>query len=116
MKKRVKGRTFSRKAGVRSALIVSVARALIEKEKITTTEAKAKEVARFVEKLVAKAKKGDLHAKRELLVYFDLPIVKKFIENVAPRFQARAGGYTRVVKLGPRNTDGAKMAVLEFVE
>ena len=81
-----------------------------------TTEAKAKEVARFVEKLVTKAKKGDLHARRELLVYFDSPIVKKFVETVTPRFQARAGGYTRVVKLGPRNTDGARMAILEFVE
>lgn len=114
MNKRKQGRTFGRKTGPRKALIVSVARSLVEKEKIRTTEAKAKEISPFVDKLITKAKKGDLAARRELLRYFEPRIVKKMIETIAPRYKDRKGGYTRIIKLLPRKSDSAKMAYIEL--
>ena len=115
MRKRKRGRVFRRKTGPRKALLVSIARSLVKNEKIRTTEAKAKEVSPFVEKLITKAKKGDLAARRELLTYFEPQIAKKMIEDIAPRYKTRKGGYTRVIKLGPRKGDGARMAIIEFI-
>ena len=114
MKKKKRGRVFGRKTGPRKALLVSIARSLVKNEKIRTTEAKAKEVSPFIEKLITKAKKGDLAARRGLLVYFEPQIAKKMIEDIAPRYKTRNGGYTRVIKLGPRRSDGARMAIIEF--
>jgi len=116
MKKRKRQRVFGRKTGPRKALLISVARSLVLKEKIKTTEAKAKETSPFVEKLITKAKKGDLAARRNLLEYFEPSIVKKMIEEIAPRYKARKGGYTRIVKLGARKSDGAQMAMIELVK
>lgn len=116
MRKRTTGRILSRKKGVRKALLRSVARALAQKEKIQTTEAKAKEISPLFERLITKAKQDNLHARRELLRYFDTPLVKKMVEEIGPRYRDRNGGYTRITKTGPRKSDGAKMAIIELVK
>ena len=115
MQKRKVGRTFSRKPSVRKALIVSVASALVQREKIKTTEAKAKEIRPFIEKFITKSKTDNLHTRRELLKYFTPQLAKKLVEDIGPRYKDRHGGYTRITKMGPRNSDSAKMAVIEFV-
>ncbi len=116
MRKRKKGRKLSRKLNQRKALLKSLAGALILKEKIKTTEAKAKEVARFVEKIIGLAKKGDLASRRILGRFFPPQLVKKLISEIGPRYKERRGGYTRIIKLGPRKSDGAKMAIIELVK
>ena len=116
MKKRIKRRILSRNTGQRKALIHSLSRELFLKEKIKTTEAKAKEFSSFAEKQITKAKKGDLAARRALAKLFDDLIVKKLVEQIGPRYKSRNGGYTRIMKLGPRKSDGAKMAIIELVE
>jgi len=115
MKKRNKKRKLHRKEDQRKALLKSLSRELFLKGKIKTTEAKAKELKSFSEKLLTKAKKGGLTQKRELLRFFSNELVKKLITEIAPKYQERKGGYTRVVKLGPRASDGAKMAIIELV-
>ena len=116
MKKRKKGRKLSRKRDQRWALLRNLATALILKEKIKTTEAKAKEVKVVVEKFVTRAKKADLASRKRLGQFFSPKVVKKLIDEIAPKYQTRKGGYTRMIKLGPRKTDGAKMAFIEFVK
>ncbi len=108
-------RKFGRKKGQRTALLKILAANLILKEKITITEAKAKGVRPFVEKLVTKSKKGDLAAVKYLAKSLPEKARKKIVAEIGPRYKGRAGGYTRIVKLGPRKTDGAKMAIIEFV-
>ena len=116
MRKRKKGRKLSRKKGQRRALLKSLASALILNEKIKTTEAKAKEIAPFVEKFITLGRKGNLASRRRLSRFFSSKIVKKLIDEIAPRYKTRQGGYTRIVKLGQRKSDGAKMALIEFVK
>lgn len=117
MRKRKKGRKLNREKDQRRALLKTMATSLILKEKIKTTEAKAKEVARFVEKKITIAKKSDsLHARRMLLRFFSPKIVKKLIEEIAPRYKERKGGYTRKIKLGPNKSNGAKMNIIELVK
>lgn len=116
MRKRKKGRKLNRKKDQRKALKVSLVSSLIKKEKIRTTEAKAKEISGFVEKQITKAKVGDLHSRRLLLRFFSPQIAKKLIEEIAPRYKERKGGYTRIIKLGPRKDSGAKMAVIELIK
>ena len=90
---------------------------LFENESIKTTEAKAKEARRLAEKLLTWGKRGDLHSRRLVARYISSAgVVKKVFDDIAPRFQERPGGYTRIIKLGPRRGDGAEMAVIEFVE
>ena len=116
MRKRKRGRKLSRKKDQRKALLKSLVSALFLKEKIKTTEAKAKEVSRLAEKLVSRAKKGDL-ASRRILTRFLIPrIAKKMTEEIGPRYKDRKGGYTRIIKLGPRKSDGAKMAIIELLK
>lgn len=117
MRKLKKGRILSRKRDQRKALLRSLARNLVLKEKISTTEAKAKEVRPFVEKLITKAKKGDLSSFRLVLSALanEKETARKLIKEIAPRYKARPGGYTRIIKLGPRKSDGARMAIIEFV-
>ncbi len=115
MKKRKKGRKFSRESDQRKALLKSLARELFLREKIKTTEAKAKELSGFAEKQITKAKKATLASRRLLAKNFSPGVVKKVVEEIAPRYKNRKGGYTRVIKLGPRKSDGAKMAIIEFV-
>jgi large subunit ribosomal protein L17 len=82
-----------------------------------TTEAKAKEVRPLAEKMITLGKHGTVHARRQALAFMnDKDVVKKLFEEIAPRFAERPGGYTRIIKLGPRNGDGASMAQLELVE
>ncbi len=117
MRHRSKKKILDRKIGPRTSLIRNMAASLIVYEKVKTTEAKAKVVARQAEKLITIAKKGGLVAKRELQA--QLPIksaYKKMIEVYVLRYQSRNGGYTRIIKLGRRQGDNAAMALIEFVQ
>jgi len=116
MRKRKKGRKLSRKRNQRKALLKILASALILKEKIKTTEAKAKEISRFTEKQISRAKIGNLASRRLLSNFFSPQIVKKLVDEVGPRYKERPGGYTRIIKLGPRKSDGARMAIIELVK
>lgn len=117
MRKQKKGRKFNRKRDQRKALLRIMAVNLILKEKIKTTEAKAKELAGFTEKQISIAKKeNDLHAKRLLLKSFPLKTTKKLLEEIAPRYKQKKGGYTRIIKLGRRKSSGAKMAIIELIK
>ena len=86
------------------------------REKITTTEAKAKEVKPFVEKLITKSRENNLASIRYLNRYLPVKARQKIISQIGPQYQKRAGGYTRIIKLGPRRTDGAKMAIIELIK
>jgi len=116
MRKRKKGRKLSRERGQRKALLKGLARALFLHERIKTTEAKAKEVSSFAQKCITKAKKGDLPARRHLARFFSKEVVKKLVDDIGKRYKDRQGGYVRIVKLGPRKSDGAKMAIIELVK
>ena len=115
MRKRKKGRKLSRKRDQRRALRITLASALFLREKIKTTEAKAKEFSGFVEKQINQAKIRDLNSRRLLRKKFSPEIVKKLVEEIAPRYKERKGGYTRIIKLGPRKSDGARMAIIELI-
>src|SRR5215208_3110053 len=108
---------LSRSASHRKALFMNLSRDVIEHERIKTSEAKAKAVKPQVEKLITLAKRGDLHARRQALSALgqDRFIVHKLFEEVAPRYAERPGGYTRIVKLGPRRSDSTEMVFLELV-
>ena len=110
-----KGRKFGRVRKVRKSFLSSLLRALILKGRIVSTEARAKEMRPRVEKLITKAKKGTLASRRELLRVLDKESVGKLFAELAPLYRERPGGYTRILKLGPRKSDGAKMAIIEFV-
>ena len=115
MKKRIKKRTLSRKAGPRKALQRSLLRSLILQEKIETTQAKAKDISPLAEKLVTKAKKGGVAQRRYLIALLGDAGAKKLMDEMAPRYQERKGGYTRIIKRRPRRSDSAKLAIIEFV-
>lgn len=115
MRKRKKGKKFGRVAEQRKALLKGLASSLIIHKKITTTEAKAKELRRFVEPLVSKAKIGDLHRRRLVRKWLTAPVTKKLFDEIGPSYKERPGGYTRIIKLPPRVSDGARMATIEFV-
>ena len=110
-------RKFSRTAEHRRAMFANMAAALIKHEQIITTLPKAKELRPIVEKLVTLGKRGDLHARRQAISQVrDIAMVKKLFEVLGPRYQARQGGYTRVLKAGFRYGDSAPVGVIEFVE
>ena len=108
---------LSRDAAHRKALLRNLSKQLIEHERIRTSQAKAKAVKPEVEKLITLAKRGDLHARRQLLGKLgqDKFAVHKLVEEIAPRYAERPGGYTRIVKLGPRRSDSTEMVFLELV-
>jgi large subunit ribosomal protein L17 len=111
------GRKLGRTTAHRKALLRNLATALFEHERITTTEAKAKELRRVADKLVTLGKRGDLHARRQALkVVRSSAVVRKLFDEIAPRFRQRQGGYTRVLRAGFRPGDAAEMAVIELVE
>jgi large subunit ribosomal protein L17 len=116
MRKRKKGRKLSRKRDQRRALLRSLAQNLFLNEKIKTTEAKAKEVSPLAEKMITRAKIGDLNTRRFLARFFSSEVVKKLVNEIAPRYKERKGGYTRIIKMGPRKSDGARMAIIELVK
>ncbi|HZX50264.1 MAG TPA: 50S ribosomal protein L17 [Candidatus Paceibacterota bacterium] len=116
MKKRKAGRIFSRSKGAREGLMLSLVRALALKERIETTEAKAKETSPLFERLVTKSKRDTLATRRELLRYFGPRLTKKMVEEIGPRYKDRPGGYTRITKTMFRKSDGAKMAIIELIK
>ncbi len=113
----VRTRNFGRNKSWRKATVRSLAQALINRERIETTWAKAKETQRITERLITLGKKGSLHARRRAQsILNDVDGVRKLFTEIAPRFQNRAGGYTRVLRLGHRAGDAADMAWIELVE
>jgi large subunit ribosomal protein L17 len=117
MRHRKANRQLRRTSEQRLALLRGLAQSLIEHGAITTTEAKAKELRPFVEKLITKARSGTLHDRRLAGRHVQKrATADKLFQEVGPRFQTRAGGYTRILKLGHRKGDGAEMARIELVE
>ena len=116
MRKLNKGRKLSRKIGPRRALLRVLVNNFLLQEKIKTTEAKAKELRSIAEKMITRAKDASLANRRLLATNLTPNMTKKIIAEIAPRYLERSGGYTRIIKLGPRNSDGAKMVVIELVK
>jgi large subunit ribosomal protein L17 len=109
-----------RKLGLRTdprrAMLRNMTTSLLKDERIETTLTRAKEVQRLADKMISLGKRGDLHAKRQALGYLlDESVVKKLFDQVAPRYQDRSGGYTRILKTGFRRGDSAPMVIIEFV-
>src|ERR671911_1577618 len=117
MRHRRQRHKLSRDAAHRRALLRNLQRELIQHERIKTSQAKARAVKPKVEKLITLAKRGDLHARRQALSELgqDKFLVHKLFEEIAPRYEERPGGYTRIVKLGPRRSDSTEMVFLELV-
>ena len=117
MRHRVAGRKLGRATGHRRALYRNLVTDLLKREKINTTEPKAKEVRSQAEKMITLGKKGGLHSYRQALSFImDVKVTEQLFTALAPRYTARHGGYTRIVKLEPRLGDGAPMVQLELVE
>lgn len=117
MRHKVKGRKLSRTASHRKATMINLATSLLKHKRIRTTLAKAKETRGYVEKLITKAKKDDLHSKKQIMDFIkDKEVVKELFSEIVPKIGNRPGGYTRVVKLGNRLGDAASMAVIELVD
>ena len=111
------GRKFNRTASHRKAMWGNMTAALIKHEQIVTTLPKAKDLRPVVEKLITLGKRGDLHARRQALSTLrnDKFAVHKLFEEIAPRYAERPGGYTRIIKIGPRKSDSTEMVFLELV-
>ena len=117
MKHNIKNKKLNKTSSHRKAMFINMSNALIKHEQITTTLAKAKELRRFVEKIVTLGKKGDLLSKRKTAsILQDNKMSKKVFEVFADRYKNRNGGYTRIIKLGNRFGDNAPTAVIEFVD
>ena len=117
MRHRRAGKKLGRDSAHRKALYSNLAGALIEHGRIKTTEAKAKAVKPFAEQMITLGKRGDLHARRLALAELrSQDVVHQLFADVAPRFADRPGGYTRIVKIGPRYGDAAEMVYLELVD
>jgi large subunit ribosomal protein L17 len=116
MRHQLSGKKLGRNSSQRKALLRSLVTSFLEKERIRTTLSKAKETRPIAEKMITLAKTNSLHARRQALQYiYKKDAVKKLFEDIGPRFTERPGGYTRIIKLGPRAGDGAEMAILELV-
>jgi large subunit ribosomal protein L17 len=117
MRHRKKRNKLSRDTGHRKALVKNLCGQIVQHERIQTTEAKAKVVRPEVEKLITLAKRGDLHARRQALAALGQNkfTVHKLFEEIAPRYAQRDGGYTRILKLGPRRSDATEMVYIELV-
>ena|SRR5690625_5293920 len=116
-------RKLGRTTETRMALLRNLATDVILHERVETTETKAKEVRSQVEKMITLAKRGDLHARRQVASFLynkssaeDERVLQKLFDEIAQRYENRQGGYTRILKLGPRRGDGANLAVIELVE
>ncbi|WP_196593815.1 50S ribosomal protein L17 [Pectinatus sottacetonis] len=110
-------RKLGRNSSARRALFRSVLTALFQRERIETTEAKAKEISGLAEKMITLAKRGDLHARRQVIADLqDQAAAAKLFDEIAPAYNERQGGYTRILKLGPRRGDAAPMVILELVK
>ena len=107
---------LGRNTAHRKSMLRNLVTDLFREGRITTTEDRAKEAGRIAEKLITKAKKGDLHARRQVLEYVsDEAVVAKLFSTIAPGYEERQGGYTRILKLGPRQGDNAEVVYLELV-
>ena len=110
------GKKLSRSASHRAALMRNLVTALLRNERIQTTDAKAKELRGWADRLISLGKDGSLHARRQASsVIHDRAVVRKLFETIAPRFQGRSGGYTRAVKIGWRRGDHAPVSVVELI-
>ena len=108
---------LGRDAPHRRAMLSNMVTSLLSKESVKTTHARAKELRRFAEHMITFAKRGDLHARRQVLrTVADKRVVTKLFEELGPRYKGRNGGYTRIVKLGPRRGDGSFMSIVELVD
>ena len=117
MRHRVRGRKLGRTASHRAALLSSLATSLLKHKRIRTTLAKAKEARSYVEALITKARRNDLHSRRLIMsVIHDKEVIKELFNEIVPKIGDRPGGYTRVVKLGNRIGDAASMAIIELVD
>jgi len=115
MRKLKSGRKFGRKRDIRKAFLKSLASNLILKERIKTTESRAKELSSFAEKIISRARKKDLATTRHINRFLSKEAADKLVKNIAPKYKQRNGGYTRIVKIGPRKSDGASMVIIELV-
>jgi large subunit ribosomal protein L17 len=113
---RARGRQLSRTASHKRATMANLATSLLEHDRIVTTEAKAKELRPFVERLITLARRGGLHARRQVERRLrDRTVTGRLFRELGPRFASRPGGYTRIVKLGHRPGDGAELARIELL-
>ena len=111
------GRKLNRSAPHRKALMRNLVKALLQREQIRTTDAKAKELRRWADRIVTLGKRNTVHARRLAFAYLgSRKLVQRLFDEVAPRFQGRAGGYTRVLKIGVRRGDAAPLSLVEFTE
>ena len=109
-------RKLGRDSSARKALLRGIVTSLFQHERIETTEAKAKELRKVADKMLTLAKRGDLHARRQVMAYMmDEEVVKKLFDEVAPKYKDRQGGYTRIIKAGVRQGDAAPMVIIELV-
>ena len=116
MRHRLRGRKLGRRTGARLSLLRGQATALFDRERIRTTLPKAKELRPYAERLITLSRRDNLHARRTVLrIITDRKVVGKLFDTLAPRFAERPGGYTRILKLGPRRGDNAEMAILELI-
>jgi len=117
MRHRMAGKKLGRNSSHRRAMMRNMVTSFFDHEKITTTDARAKELRKLAEKLITLGKRGTLHARRQVMeVIQDKKVVAKLFERLAPRYQDRPGGYTRIIKLGLRDGDKASMVIIELVE
>lgn len=109
-------RKLGRPSAHRNMMLRNLVTSLLKHGRIETTEARAKEAKKIAEKMISLAKRGDLHARRQVLAYVtEKEVVKNIFEEVAPKYQDRNGGYTRMYKLGPRKGDAAPMVIIELI-
>ena len=109
-------RKLGRDSSARKALLRGIVTSLFQHERIETTEAKAKELRKVADKMLTLAKRGDLHARRQVMAYMmDEDVVKKLFDEVAPKYKDRQGGFTRIIKAGVRQGDAAPMVIIELV-
>ncbi len=111
-----KGRKFGRTKGQREAMFKILASQLILQGRIRTSEAKAKELRPLVEKLVTRARTGSLAARRALARELPPAAAAQLVKTIAPRMAPRPGGYTRIMRIGPRKSDSTRMAIIEFIQ
>ena len=116
MRHRKQGRKLGRERDQRRALLKSLSRSLVLHGRIKTTEARAKELRPFIEKLVSKSRSDTVTNRRHVAQYLDQSSLKELFTVIGPRYKERAGGYTRISKLGERRGDAAKEAIIEFVK
>ena len=117
MKHNIKNKKLNKTSSHRKAMFMNMSNALIKHEQITTTLAKAKELRRYIEKIITLGKKGDLISRRKAIsILQDQKMSKKVFDILAERYKNRSGGYTRIIKLGNRFGDNAPTAVIEFVD